>query len=196
MERGRPVRKGGAARPRAVCSETQRRKAQRIHFEIIRRCRRFSQIRASPETICVISGWIISHFCIAMSGLCVFPHTFYAAIFLFSVKFRVFRGYKCRVHATLSKPRNTRNFTDKTAPRPSKSGCGRSLLQVFAPLRSLFSVVIFFPLPQHSFSVSMPSRAASFSIFPAMCPTPMAQWCAGPALLHAFMNAFAPTLKR
>ena len=29
-----------------------------------------------------------------MSSLCVFPHTFYAAIFLFSVKFRVFRGYK------------------------------------------------------------------------------------------------------
>ena len=49
--------------------------------------------------------------------------------FFLSVKFRVFRGHKCRVHAALSKPRITRNFTDKTAPRPSKSGYGRSLLQ-------------------------------------------------------------------
>ena len=28
-------------------------------------------------------------------------------------------------------PRNTRNFTEKTAPRPSKSDCGRSLLRAF-----------------------------------------------------------------
>ena len=63
-------------------------------------------------------------FRITMSRLCAFPHTFYTAIFLFSVKFRVFRGHKCRVHAALSKLRSTRNFTEKTAPRPSKPGCG------------------------------------------------------------------------
>jgi hypothetical protein len=39
--------------------------------------------------------------------------------------------YQYRVHATLSKPWNTRIFTDGNAPPPSKSGCGRSLLRAF-----------------------------------------------------------------
>jgi hypothetical protein len=85
-------------------------------IKFVRRCRRRARM---------ISGQaLVGETCITMSSLCVFPHTFYAAIFLFSVKFRVFRGYKmtrgliaCGVtNHKNSEPRNTRNFTDETAP--------------------------------------------------------------------------------
>ncbi len=42
----------------------------------------------------------------------------------------------------------------------------------------------------------MPSRKAIFFIFDATWPMPMAQWCAGPAMLQRRMNSLTPMGKR
>lgn len=41
-----------------------------------------------------------------------------------------------------------------------------------------------------------PARATRRGGVPARCPTPMAQWWAGPALLHSLRKVLAPTQKR
>src|SRR5262249_32250958 len=49
---------------------------------------------------------------------------------------------------------------------------------------------------QQTRATSMSRRRPSLSIFEATCPTPTAQWCAGPYRLHSLTYARAPTGKR
>ena len=102
----------------------------------------------------------------------VFFRTRFMRSFFLSVKFRVFRGHKCRVHATLSKPRNTRNFTDNTAPHSGESGCGQSLLQVsVSSCENSTGVLLFWARRRRNTSRplkpgnAMPSTTASYSVF-------------------------------
>ena len=50
--------------------------------------------------------------------------------------------------------------------------------------------------PQQTRSYARLSSLATFASVSAQWPTPIAQWWAGPAALHASMNAFAPMEKR
>src|SRR5688572_16546151 len=45
---------------------------------------------------------------------------------------------------------------------------------------------------QQTCTTSIPNNKPSFLIFDTICPTPTAQWCAGPWLFQSFTNRRAP----
>jgi len=80
--------------------------------------------------------------------------------------------------------------------RPGRGERARAAMKAWArpttPEKAPYGFPSLGPADQTTRRTSSPSSAPSLAILSATCPTPMAQWCAGPAFDHSFMKALAP----